>query len=139
MPQSFRDLKVWKRSIMLAKAIYALTETFPSEERFGLISQLRRAAVSIASNIAEGTGRRTNRDFQQFVGMARGSNYELQTQLVLSFELKFGDPRKIKEAEQMSHEIGKMLSALSDYLAEPVEVSVRGMQPRMDTPSRTDN
>jgi len=69
MPQSFRDLKVWKNAMLLAKAVYSFTDKFPSDERFGLTSQVRRAAVSIESNIAEGSARRSKKDFQHFVGM----------------------------------------------------------------------
>jgi four helix bundle protein len=79
--QSFRDLKVWQKSMELTVAIYGLTTTFPREEAFGLTSQLRRSAISIPSNIAEGQGRLNTREFQQFLGVARGSNCELQTQL----------------------------------------------------------
>ena len=77
--QSFRDLKVWQKSMDLAVAVYALTKGFPREEAFGLTSQLRRSAVSVPSNIAEGQGRSNTREFQQFLRIARGSNCELQT------------------------------------------------------------
>ena len=81
MPErSFRDLIVWQRAIELSLAIYTLTRAFPRHELFGLTSQLRRAAVSIASNIAEGEGRGTPGEFKQFLGIAKGSNAELQTQ-----------------------------------------------------------
>jgi four helix bundle protein len=119
MPKSFRDLEVWKRAIELTKLIYRLTEGFPSAEKFGLSSQMRRAAVSTASNIAEGSARSSRRDFGQFVCIARGSNYELQTQLVIATELGFGDTAIIQQSESMSHEVGKMLSKLADYLAAP--------------------
>jgi len=75
--QSFRDLLVWQRSIQLASAIYQLSRDFPPEELYGLTSQMRRAAVSIASNIAEGQGRLSTGEFKQFLGMARGSSFEL--------------------------------------------------------------
>ena len=77
---------------------------------------MRRSAVSIASNIAEGSARGTKRDFKQFVGIARGSNYELQTQLVIAQKLGFGKLEEIQAAEALSHEIGKMLSRLSEFL-----------------------
>jgi four helix bundle protein len=119
MSTSFRDLTVWKKSIDLTKKVYILTEEFPSAEKFGLSSQMRRAAVSVASNIAEGSARRSKKDFQHFVGMARGSNCELQTQLVIAAELGFGSQKLILEVENSSHEVGKMLSKLSDYLGAP--------------------
>jgi four helix bundle protein len=90
MGGSYRELEVWKRSIELSVVTYKLTGEFPSDERFGLTSQLRRASVSIASNIAEGYGRATKGEFKQFVGIARGSALELQTQLVIAKELGFG-------------------------------------------------
>lgn len=83
------DLLVWQEAMALAKAIYALTAGFPPDERFGLISQLRRAAVSVPSNIAEGAARGSNREFRQFLMVARGSLSELDTQLILAQELGF--------------------------------------------------
>jgi four helix bundle protein len=83
MGQAFRDLMVWQRSMQLAEAVYSLTKEFPHDERYGLTSQIRRSAVSIPSNIAEGRGRLSAGEFKQFLGVARGSNYELQTQLEL--------------------------------------------------------
>jgi four helix bundle protein len=79
MVQSFRDLIVWQRGMQLAVAIYRLTKDFPREEVYGLTSQIRRAAISIPSNIAEGQGRQSTGEFKNFIGIARGSNFELQT------------------------------------------------------------
>jgi len=110
--QSFRDLTVWQRSIRLATAIYRLTRGFPREEIYGLTSQIRRAAVSISSNIAEGQGRLSKGEFRQFLGIARGSNFELQTQLEIARNLEIGNRALIDEAESLSHEVGKMLYAL---------------------------
>src|SRR4051812_32003063 len=87
--QSYKDLVVWQKAIQLAKAIYKLTQVFPSEEKFGLVSQMRRAAVSIPSNIAEGQARRTTPEFIQFITHAQGSTAELDTQIILAVELKF--------------------------------------------------
>lgn len=112
MAQSFRELTVWQRAIQLTVAIYKLTSSFPREEQFGLTSQLRRSAVSIASNIAEGQGRNTVGEFKQFLGVARGSNCELQTQLEIARALSFGDPKLVGEAEGLSQEVAKMLFAL---------------------------
>lgn len=93
-------------------AIYKLTEQFPKAEVFGLTSQLRRSSVSVASNIAEGYGRATQGESVHFLGMARGSNCELQTQLIIASELSFGDQEAWKTAESFSHEVGKMLTAI---------------------------
>jgi four helix bundle protein len=89
-----------------------LTQAFPREELYGLTSQIRRSAVSIPSNIAEGQGRLNTAEFRQFLGIARGSTCELQTQLEIANALGFGDPEKIKRAEGLSHEVGKMLYAM---------------------------
>jgi four helix bundle protein len=119
MAQSFRDLVVWNRAIDLTTLIYALSAEFPKSEIYGLSSQMRRAAVSIASNIAEGSARGTRRDFRQFVLIAKGSNCELQTQLVITARMQFAPNEKIKEAELISHEVGRMLSGLAEYLSKP--------------------
>jgi len=110
--QSFRDLTVWQKSIDLTVAVYRITQAFPREEMFGLTSQLRRAAVSIPSNIAEGQGRLNTREFRQFLGVARGSNCELQTQLEIARKLGLGNSQLLNEAENLSHEIGKMIFAI---------------------------
>jgi four helix bundle protein len=96
----------------LTVAIYRLTQAFPREEAFGLISQLRRSAISIPSNIAEGHGRMNPREFKHFLLIARGSNCELQTQLEASAILRFGDPQSLNKAQSLSHEIESMLFAL---------------------------
>ena len=109
---SYRELKVWQRAIELSVAIYKLTAEFPKEEVYGLTSQLRRAAVSIASNVAEGYGRGSKGEFRQFIGVARGSVLEVQTQLVIAKELAFGKAIQIDAAENLADETGKMLWAL---------------------------
>ena len=109
--KSFRDLIVWQRSIQLATTIYQLSRGFPKDEIYGLASQIRRSAVSVPSNIAEGQGRLSTGEFRQFLGVARGSNFELQTQLEIARTLKLGDSKLIDEAEGLSHEVGKMIHA----------------------------
>src|SRR5208337_1783297 len=108
MTQSFRDLKLWQRSMQLTIAIYRLTREFPRAEIYGLTSQIRRAAVSVPSNIAEGQGRLDPGEFRQFIGIARGSICELQTQLEIARALEFGNPKLLDEAEGLSHEVRKM-------------------------------
>ena len=112
MPDSYRDLLVWQRSIQLSLSIYRLTAGFPKEELFGLTSQIRRAGVSVASNIAEGHGRLSTGEYKQFLGMARGSNAEVETQLVISRELGYGSPQTLNEAAGLADEVGRMLNAL---------------------------
>ena len=110
--QSFRDLQVWQRSIDLTTAIYRLSQTFPREELYGLTGQMRRAALSIPGNIAEGQGRLAVKEFRHFLGIARGSNFERQTQLEVARRLKLGESKEIDSAEALSHKIGKILYAL---------------------------
>jgi four helix bundle protein len=123
LPKSFRELEVWNISIDLTTLIYQLTGEFPKQEIYGLTSQMRRAAISIASNIAEGSARGTRRDFRQFVKMAEGSNSELQTQLIIAMRLRFGDMDKVKSAEALSLRIGRMLTGLSTYLAREIQAN----------------
>ena len=87
--QNYKDLLVWQKGIVLAKVVYRLTQSFPAEEKFGLVSQMRRAAVSIPSNLAEGQARHTTGEFVQFISHAEGSSAELDTQLILAVELGF--------------------------------------------------
>jgi four helix bundle protein len=116
MGNSYRDLIVWQRAIQMTVAIYKFTDEFPKSEVYGLSSQIRRAGVSVASNIAEGYGRMSTGEYKQFLGMARGSNLEVQTQLVIAKELGFGDTEKLKNADGLSHEVGKMLVAILNKL-----------------------
>jgi len=112
MSNSFRDLTVWQKAMQLTVAIYRLTKEFPREEVYGLTSQIRRSAVSVPSNIAEGHGRLNTGEYRQFLGVARASNFELQTQLEIARALEFGNAKLLDEAESLSHEVGKMLFAI---------------------------
>jgi four helix bundle protein len=113
---SFKNLLVWQRAVELRVAIYKLTAGFPDSERFGLTNQLRRASVSVASNIAEGYGRATKGEYVQFLGHARGSNCEVQTQLVISGKLQIGSSEELKRADELTQEIGRMLVVLMKKL-----------------------
>src|SRR5579864_8227514 len=101
MAQDYRDLIVWKRAIELTVCVYKLTRTLPKDEQYGLSSQMRRASVSVASNIAEGRGRLNVAEFRQFLGLAQGSVYELQTQLIVAKSLPLGDPESLTQAEPL--------------------------------------
>ena len=114
--KSFRDLKVWQRSMEMAVAVYRLTQEFPREEIYGLTSQMRRAAVSVPSNIAEGHGRLGTNEYRQFLGIARGSNFELQTQLEIARVLGKGNQKLLDETEGLSHEVGKMIFGIMDKI-----------------------
>src|ERR1035441_3427201 len=103
MGDSFKDLVVWQRAIEMSLAIYKLTSSFPAAEQFGLTSQLRRASVSVPSNIAEGYGKSSKGEYLSFLGHARGSNGEVQTQLIIARGLGFGSPVSLLEAESLSN------------------------------------
>lgn len=119
MAQDYRELAVWQKAVGLAVLIYKLTQSFPQSELYGLTSQMRRASVSVASNIAEGRGRTNAREFRQFLGMARGSTCELLTQIHIAKALGFGKGEAWSEAESLSNEIAKMLLSFIRTLAQP--------------------
>ena len=116
MAQAFQDLLVWQRAMELTVTVYSLTKMFPKEEIYGLTSQMRRASVSIASNIAEGRGRGTDGEFRQFLSIAQGSTYEVQTQLLAARQLKIGDEAMLNKAEALCIETSKMLGAFLQSL-----------------------
>jgi four helix bundle protein len=108
----YQDLRAWQRAIELVERVYGTTSRFPQEEMFGLRSQMRRCAVSVPSNIAEGQGRATRGEFQQFLGHARGSLYELETQVVIAAKLGYVDQADGDRLLAESRELGRMLNAL---------------------------
>ncbi len=115
---SYRELEVWKKSINLVKFLYLLTEKLPENEKFGLINQIRRASVSIPANIAEGWGRETIKNYIQFLRNARGSLYELDTLLLLTFELRYISQDQADTANTKIQEIGRMLNSMIKKLNE---------------------
>ena len=110
--RDYKDLVVWQKGMQLAKQVYQLTQSFPTEEKFGLVSQMRRAAVSVPSNIAEGQARNTTGEFVQFVSHAEGSLAELDTQLRLSVELGFCRESAVRSVQELVIEEQKMLKSL---------------------------
>lgn len=116
MSQDVRNLIVWQRAIELTLAIYKLTRHFPKEEIYGLTSQMRRASVSVASNIAEGRGRLSPVEFRQFLGLAQGSLFELRTQLIVTRRLDLANAAEFRIADSLSEEISKMLVSLINKL-----------------------
>jgi len=115
--RSYKDLIVCQKGIALAKLVYQLTKNFPSEEKFGLVAQMRRAAVSIPSNIAEGQARHKTGEFIQFILHAEGSLAELDTQLILSIELGFARTEGADVSFELISELRRMLNVLRRKLA----------------------
>ena len=111
---SFKDLIVWQKSFALVKEIYKLLENFPKEETFGLALQMKRCAVSIPSNIAEGYGRQHNKEYKQFLSIAYGSLCELETQYLLSVDLKY--TKENRTIETLISEVGRMLYRMQNPL-----------------------
>ena len=116
MSHRYQDLIAWQKAKRLATEIYRLTERFPKTEIYGLTSQLRRAAVSVPSNIAEGQGRLTKGEFCHFLGLARGSLLELETQLAISLDLKIVEQAEYERLQQMSEEVCRILNGLIDSM-----------------------
>lgn len=112
MALSFKDLIVWQKAMDLSVAVYQITKKFPKEEMFGMTSQMRRAAVSIASNIAEGEGRKSKKEFAHFLGIALGSKAELETQILLCEKVGLLEKECSKKALSLLDEVGKMLACL---------------------------
>jgi four helix bundle protein len=113
---NFKELIVWKKSRIFCSDMYALTSRFPSDEKFGITNQLRRAVVSIPSNIAEGSSRNSNKDFSRFLEIALGSAYEIETQILISFDLGFITKSELDEMTLKIEEIIKMVSKFKSSL-----------------------
>lgn len=109
---NFKDLRVWQKSIELTTDIYKLLASFPTDEKFGLISQLKRAAVSVPSNIAEGAGRNSNKEFNHFLSISLGSLFELETQLIISKNLNLINSDSLLEMNNKISELQKMIFSL---------------------------
>ncbi len=116
MAQDVRELVVWQRAIELTVCTYELTRRFPKDEAFGLTSQMRRASVSVASNIAEGRGRLNRAEFRQFLGLAQGSLFELKTQLLVARRLGMGITKTFDQANSLGEEVSKMLTSFIEKL-----------------------
>jgi len=112
MLKSYRDLLVWQKALELTVEIYRFSSTFPRAEVYGLTSQLRRAAVSVPSNIAEGYGRGSRKEYVQFLCISQGSLKELETQVLLAQRLNYGSETAVDRLLELSEEVGRMLGAL---------------------------
>ncbi len=113
---SYKDLIAWQKAMGLVTAVYDVTEKFPSHEQFGLISQLRRAAVSVPSNIAEGKDHYSNRDFVRFLRHARGSLAEIETQILIAAQRQYLPPAAATRLTEQTAELGRILSGLINSL-----------------------
>ena len=112
MPENYRDLIAWQKAKSLALSVYRCTRLFPKDEIYGLTSQMRRAAVSVPSNIAEGKGRRSQKELLQFLYHARGSLLELETQLSIAYDLEYMDLQVFKTLQSQTEELGRILNGL---------------------------
>ena len=115
---NLKELKIWKKAIDLAIDVYKATENFPKEEKYGLTSQTRRSAVSVPSNIAEGAGRNSDKEFSHFLGISNGSSYELQTQLIISNKLNLLSDTTVKPLLYRINEIQKMNYGFQEALKQ---------------------
>ena len=120
MSGTFEDLNAWKKAMELVYDIYVVTAAFPKSETYGLAIQMRRAAVSIPSNIAEGKGRSTDKDFANFLCHARGSLHELQTQIMIAGHLGFLKPAAEKRLLEQTRVVGRLLHGLLSFANEHV-------------------
>ncbi len=120
--KSYKDLIVWQKAITLVTHIYALTKKFPADERFGVVSQLNRAAVSIPANIAEGWGRESSKNFLQFLRTARGSVMEVQTFLIISKNLTYITEHEFESHNLKIEEVGKILQGLIKSVNEKINM-----------------
>lgn len=114
--KSYKDLIVWQKSMDLVQMVYQATKEFPREELYGLTNQLRRAVVSIPSNIAEGHAHRSTAEFRNFLSIARGSLAEVDTQLIIAERLNYLEPAKLREIQAVQIEVNKMTNALMNKL-----------------------
>ncbi|MFA8432981.1 MAG: four helix bundle protein [Marinifilaceae bacterium] len=121
--KNFKNLKVWQQGICLVSQVYELAKLLPSEEKYGLYSQITRAAVSIPSNVAEGCSRSSKKDFHRFVEIALGSSFELETLLFIMQELNYSDKRSLKEIMSHLEEEQKMLQGLMKSLKKDLVLS----------------
>jgi four helix bundle protein len=116
---TYKDLIVWQKGMLLARRIYEITSRYPAEEKFGLVSQMRRCVVSVPSNIAEGYGREGEKEHSHFLFISLGSSNELETQMILSHDFRYIDDENYNEIMNLNAEVNKMLSSLIYKLRHP--------------------
>jgi len=113
---NFKNLKIWQKSRVLVKEVFLLTKEFPSEEKFGLTSQMLRCAYSIPSNIAEGSGRSSNKEFSRFLDISLGSAFELETQLILASDINYLSEEQLQRIQDLLQEVQKMIYSFKTKL-----------------------
>ena len=113
--EGHRDLLVWQKSMALVQNVYRTTKVFPADEQYGLTSQFRRCAISVPSNIAEGHGRASKKEFRKFIVQARGSLVEMETQLEIARDLHYLSPKSAQDLILQANEIGRMLNGLKSW------------------------
>ncbi|MFT7068913.1 MAG: four helix bundle protein [Spirosomataceae bacterium] len=118
MAHNFRKLTIWSDAITVVKNVYKLTATFPPEEKFGLMSQSRRCAISIPSNIAEGSGRNSDKDFRRFLSISLSSSYELETQLIVANELDMLSSHKLQVIIDELNKLQRMIYSFCQSLKD---------------------
>ena len=123
---TYKDLIVWQKSMELVSDVYSISKTFPVEEKFGIVSQLNRAAVSIPSNIAEGWGRETSKNYSQFLRISRGSLMELETLIIISKNLGFIEKEKQELISNRIEEVGKILQGLIKGIQQKILITEEG-------------
>src|ERR1035437_2834954 len=116
--KSYKELIVWQKSMQLVEEVFLVTDKFPKSEIYGLISQMRRCSVSVPSNIAEGYGRKSKKEYSQFYSIAYGSTLELETQLIISKELNFIDIKDFQSVNGLLEEVAKMLNFMTSKMRE---------------------
>lgn len=120
--KNYRDLIAWQKAMDVVESVYLATEAFPREEVYALTSQLRRAAVSVASNIAEGQGRKSGKEFLNFLSMAYGSLREIETQVIIAERLGYLSQDNVKSILEQSGEVGRLINGLSNSLRQRTDV-----------------
>ncbi len=120
--RNFRELEIWKLGMQIVKAVYKVANKLPKEEKFGLISQLKRAAVSVPANIAEGCSRYSEKDFNRFLQISIGSLFEVETELLLCIQLEFIEKNEITDLLQLIDEEEKMISKMIAKVKERIRV-----------------
>lgn len=115
--RNFKELKIWQKGFQIAVNSFRITESFPSQEKFGLALQINKAWVSVPSNIAEGSSRSSDKDYNRFIEISLGSSFELETQLLIAEELKYGNPALVNNTLDLLTEEEKMLTAFINTLS----------------------